>query len=119
MSDLISIKGIKGFGYHGVFDFERRDGQEFFIDIEVALNLRDASKSDDLKDSIDYGLLTTIAREEIEGEPLNLIERLAGKIADRIMQQFPQTNSVSVTVHKPSAPVSESVMDISVTINRP
>jgi dihydroneopterin aldolase len=119
MSDLISIKGIKGFGYHGVFDFERRDGQNFFVDIEIALDLQSASLSDDLSDSIDYGLLTTIAREEIEGEPVNLIERLAGKIADRIILQFPQSNSVAVTVHKPAAPVSENVADIAVTVVRP
>jgi dihydroneopterin aldolase len=119
MSDLISIKGIKGFGHHGVFDFERRDGQDFYVDIEIALNLQEASESDNLEDSIDYGLLTTIAREEIEGEPVNLIERLAGKIADRIISQFPQSNSVSVTVHKPSAPVSEDFADIAVTVVRP
>jgi dihydroneopterin aldolase len=119
MSDLISIKGIKGFGYHGVFDFERRDGQDFFVDIEVAVDLQNASKSDSLQDSIDYSLLTSIAREEIEGEPVNLIERLAGKIADRILQQFSQATSVSITVHKPSAPVSEDVTDIAVTIKRP
>ena len=118
MSDLISIKGIKGFGYHGVFDFERRDGQNFFVDIEIALDLQSASLSDDLSDSIDYGLLTTIAREQIEGEPVNLIERLAGKIADRIKLQFPQTLSISVTVHKPAAPVSEDVADIAVTVIR-
>jgi dihydroneopterin aldolase len=119
MSDLITIKGIKGFGYHGIFDFERRDGQDFYVDIEIALNLQEACKSDNLEDSIDYGLLTTIAREEIEGEPVNLIERLAGKIADRIISQFPQSNSVSVTVHKPSAPVSEDFADIAVTVVRP
>ena len=118
MSDLISIKGIKGFGYHGVFDFERRDGQNFFVDIEIVLDLQSASLSDDLRDSIDYGLLTTIAREEIEGEPVNLIERLAGKIADRIKLQFPQTLSISITVHKPAAPVSEDVADIAVTVIR-
>jgi 7,8-dihydroneopterin aldolase/epimerase/oxygenase len=119
MSDLISIKGIKGFGYHGLFDFEKRDGQDFFVDIEISLNLQEASKSDSLQDSIDYGLVTSIAREEIEGEPVNLIERLAGKIADRILLQFTQAISVSVTVHKPSAPVSEVVTDIAVTIIRP
>jgi dihydroneopterin aldolase len=119
MSDLISIKGIKGFGYHGVFDFERRDGQDFYVDLQVQLNLHEASKSDRLQDSIDYGLLTSIAREEIEGEPVNLIERLAGKIADRILLQFSQAISISVTVHKPSAPVSEDVTDIAVTIIRP
>ena len=119
MSDLISIKGIKGFGYHGVFDFEKRDGQDFYVDIEISLNLQEASKSDSLQDSIDYGLVTSIAREEIEGEPVNLIERLAGNIADRILLQFTQAFSVSVTVHKPSAPVSEDVTDIAVTIIRP
>ncbi len=119
MSDLISIKGIKGFGYHGVFDFEKRDGQDFFVDIEVAVDLQNAGKSDSLQDSIDYSLLTSIAREEIEGEPVNLIERLAGKIADRILQQFSQATTVSITVHKPSAPVREDVTDISVTIKRP
>jgi dihydroneopterin aldolase len=50
---------------------------------------------------------------------VNLIERLAGKIADRILQQFPQAQSLSITVHKPSAPVSEDVTDIAVTITRP
>lgn len=119
MADLIRIAGIKGFGYHGVFDFEKRDGQDFFVDIEVAVDLQNASKSDSLQDSIDYSLLTSIAREEIEGEPVNLIERLAGKIADRILQQFSQATTVSITVHKPSAPVSEDVTDISVTIKRP
>lgn len=119
MSDLITVKGIKSFGYHGVFDFERRDGQDFYVDIEISLNLQNASMSDNLEDSIDYGLLTAIAREEIEGEPVNLIERLAGKIADRIIAQFPQSNSVSVTVHKPAAPVSESIADIAVTVTRP
>lgn len=119
MSDLISIRGIKGFGYHGVFDFERRDGQDFYIDIELSVDLKIASKSDDLQDSIDYGLLTAIAREEIEGEPVNLIERLASKIADRICEQFPQIISLDITVHKPLAPVKEDVTDISVTIRRP
>lgn len=119
MSDLISIKGIKGFGYHGVFDFERRDGQDFFVDIELSADLQSASKSDDLQDSIDYGQLTAIAHEEIEGEPVNLIERLAGKIADRILKEFPQATSLVITVHKPLAPVKEEVTDISVTIRRP
>lgn len=119
MSDLISIKGIKAFGYHGIFDFERRDGQDFFVDIELSVDLQKASKSDDLQDSIDYGLLTAIAHEEIEGDSVNLIERVAGKIADRILKEFPQAHSVAITVHKPSAPVSESVTDIAVTVHRP
>lgn len=118
MSDFINIKGVTAIGHHGVFDFEKRDGQEFTIDLEITMDLTAASKSDRLEDSIDYSLFTTIAREAIEGEPFDLIERLAGFIADRIKSEFPSIESVSVTVHKPYAPVKEKVTDISVTITR-
>jgi dihydroneopterin aldolase len=119
MSDKISIKGIKGFGYHGVFDFEKRDGQYFFVDLDIEIDLTAASNSDLLSDSVDYSLLTAIAKEAIEKLQFDLIERLAGFIGDTIRENFPAVQSISVTVHKPSAPVSESVTDISVTITRP
>ena len=118
MSDRINITGITAVGYHGVFDFEKRDGQEFSVDLEISLDLTAASKSDLLEDSIDYSLFTTIARESIEGTPFDLIERLAGAIADRIKDDFPTVKKVAVTVHKPHAPVKERVTDISVTIVR-
>jgi dihydroneopterin aldolase len=119
MSDKITIKGIKGFGYHGVFDFEKRDGQNFFVDLDIDIDLSAASKSDLLSDSVDYGLLTAIAKEAIEKLQFDLIERLAGFIADTICENFSAITAISVTVHKPSAPVSETVTDISVTICRP
>lgn len=118
MKDKISIKGIKGFGYHGVFDFEKRDGQEFFVDLEIEADLTGPSLSDNLTDSIDYSLLTAIAKEAIEKLQFDLIERLAGFIADTIKENFPAINQIAVTVHKPSAPVHESVTDIAVTIVR-
>lgn len=118
MSDEISIKGIKGFGYHGVFDFEKRDGQNFFVDLDLELDLSAASKSDDLRDSVDYSKLTSIALRAIEDQNFDLIERLAGFIADAIKGEFPVVQKIAVTVHKPSAPVQESVTDISVTITR-
>ena len=118
MNDLITITGIKAFGYHGVFDFEKRDGQEFFVDLEIKIDLQEASKSDQLSDSIDYSLLTAIAKNAIEKLQFDLIERLAGFIADTVKENFPRVQSIAVTVHKPSAPVSESVADIAVTIIR-
>ena len=118
MSDLISIKGIKGFGFHGVFDFEKRDGQNFSVDIEVEIDLTKASKSDQLKDTVDYGIFTSIALSHITGVPVNLIEHLAGNIAEQIKATSPPIIWVSVTVHKPQAPVSEEVSDIAVTIRR-
>ena len=118
MSDAIRITGIKGFGRHGLFDFEKSQGQEFFVDIELNVDLQAASRSDALSDTVDYGAIASIAREEIEGTSVDLIERLAGIIADRIKAEFQLVKGISVTVHKPHAPVKESFTDISVTVTR-
>jgi dihydroneopterin aldolase len=118
MSDQIKLTGIWGFGYHGVFDHEAKNGQDFYVDLEILLDLSAASKSDDLNDTIDYGSLADLVVEEITGERVELIERLAGRIADRAKKQFVEIEKISVTVHKPKAPVSAQVADISVTITR-
>ena len=118
MSDLITLKGIWGFGYHGVFDHEAKNGQDFFVDLEIHLDLSKASLSDDLTDTIDYGSLADVVVQEITGERVQLIERLAGRIADRIMKDHPEISNIAVTVHKPKAPISAQASDISVTITR-
>lgn len=118
MSDLIKLTGIWGFGYHGVFDHEAKNGQDFYVDLEITLDLSAASKSDDLKDTVDYGSLADLVVEEITGERVELIERLAGRIADRAKNEFAEIQKIAVTVHKPKAPVSAQVADISVTITR-
>jgi 7,8-dihydroneopterin aldolase/epimerase/oxygenase len=118
MSDLIKLTGIWGFGYHGVFDHEAKNGQDFYVDLEISSDLSAASQSDDLKDTVDYGSLADLVVEEITGERVQLIERLAGRIADRIKSEFPEIQKIAVTVHKPKAPVSAQVADISVTITR-
>ena len=118
MSDLVKLTGIWGFGYHGVFDHEAKNGQDFYVDLEISLDLSAASKSDDLNDTIDYDSLADLVVEEITGERVELIERLAGRIADRIKSKFNEIHKIAVTVHKPKAPVSAQVADISVTITR-
>ena len=118
MSDLITLQGIHGFGYHGVFEHEAKNGQDFYVDLEIHLDLSQASISDDLKETIDYGSLADLVVSEITGERVQLIERLAGRIADRIKDLYPQVINIAVTVHKPSAPITAQTTDISVTITR-
>jgi 7,8-dihydroneopterin aldolase/epimerase/oxygenase len=118
MADLIRISGIKAFGYHGVFETERANGQDFFVDIELEVDLTRASVSDEVKDTINYAEVTDIVVEEITTNPVSLIEKLAGRIAERIKATFAQAARVTVTVHKPQAPVTAEVKDISVTISR-
>jgi dihydroneopterin aldolase len=118
MSDAINLKGIQGFGYHGVFEDEAKHGQNFFVDLEIHLDLSKASVTDNLEDTIDYGALADLVVEEITGERVQLIERLAGRIADRIKAGHPRISKIAVTVHKPQAPISAQASDISVTITR-
>jgi len=118
VSDQITVTGIKAFGYHGVLPHEAIEGQEFTVDLVVTLDLRAASLSDDLTQTINYADLAQIAHDNIVGERVQLIERLAGRIAEEISSAYSQITSVSVTVHKPHAPVTVDFQDISVTITR-
>jgi dihydroneopterin aldolase len=112
------VTGIKAFGYHGVLPHEATEGQEFIVDLLITLDLRAVSLSDDLQDTINYADLAQIAYDNIVGERVQLIERLAGRIAEEISSAYSQITSVSVTVHKPHAPVTVNFEDISVTITR-
>ena len=118
MSDQISILGIKAIGYHGVLPHEAVEGQEFIVDLLITLDLQAASRSDDLADTVNYAELAQIVHENIVGERVQLIERLAGRIADEIKVAYQQITAVSVTVHKPHAPVTLDFNDISVIISR-
>ena len=118
MSDQIRVNGIKAIGYHGVLPHEAIEGQEFSVDLLVTLDLRAVSLSDDLTQTINYADLAQIAHDNIVGDRVQLIERLAGRIAEEISSAYSQITSVSVTVHKPHAPVTLDFEDISVTITR-
>jgi dihydroneopterin aldolase len=118
MNDSIRINGIKGFGYHGVFAEETKNGQEFLVDVELILDLEKASKSDDLSDTVDYGAICDLVVAAITGPPFKLIEKLAGVIADEILATVGLVEIALVTVHKPSAPVNAVTSDINVMVIR-
>ena len=85
MTDRIELRGLTVRGNHGVFDHERRDGQDFVIDITVWIDLAAAAVSDDLSDTFDYGVLAQRAAAVVAGPPRNLIETVAAEIADDVM----------------------------------
>lgn len=115
--DVITIRGISATGFHGVFDHERREGQTFVVDVKVATSFRVSAASDDVSDTLDYGLMSQAVVEEIQGGPYNLIEKLASVIVDRLMRDFAPL-AVQVTVHKPQAPISVPFGDVAVTMSR-
>ena len=118
MSDQIVLTGIHGFGYHGLFEQERKDGQDFFVDLTLSVDLTAASQSDAIADTVNYAEITDLVVEEITSNPVNLIEKLAGRIAERVLNQHLKVKSVTVTVHKPQAPVAAQLKDIAVVVTR-
>ena len=118
MSDQIVLTGIHGFGYHGLFEQERKDGQDFFVDLILAVDLKAASQSDAITDTVNYAEITDLVVEEITSNPVNLIEKLAARIAERVLSQHVKVISVTVTVHKPQAPVAAQLKDIAVVVTR-
>ena len=115
--DRIRLAGVRGRGFHGVFDHERREGQEFVVDVELAVDLAPAGDSDELADTVNYGEIGAAALARIEGEPHDLIERLAELVAQDALTH-PWVDEVTVTVHKPQAPVGVPFGDVTVSVTR-
>lgn len=113
--DVISLKGISATGHHGVYEFERREGQTFVVDVDC--HVRRPSHVDDITTTVHYGDLAAAIAADIEGEPLDLIESLAERIARTCLAQ-PIVEEVRVTVHKPQAPMPVPVAGVSVTVIR-
>jgi dihydroneopterin aldolase len=115
--DRLSITGIEAIGHHGVFDFERRDGQPFVVDLVLGVDTRRAAASDDLADTVDYGTLTLRVREALETEPVDLVEKLAQRVADVCLTDE-RVGWAEVTLHKPRAPIDATFADVALTIHR-
>ncbi len=116
-ADRIEIRGLRAFGYHGVLGSERRNGQTFVVDVVLELDLSAAAESDDLERTVDYGTLTSALAAVVEGEPVDLIETLAQRLAD-VCLAAALVEAVEVVVRKPEAPVEASVDDVGVRIRR-
>jgi dihydroneopterin aldolase len=117
MTDRITLTGLRVTGRHGVFEHERRDGQDFLVDITVWIDLDRAAETDELSDTVDYGELAERAAAIVAGPPRNLIETVAAEIAEDVMRDA-RAHAVEVTVHKPSAPIPLSFTDVAVTARR-
>lgn len=117
MSDRITLRGLRVFGRHGVLEHERSQGQEFVVDIVAWLDLRPAAESDELDHTLHYGALAQLAADIVAGEPYELIESVAGRIAEDVLRNW-ALRAVEVTLHKPAAPIPLNFEDVAVTVHR-
>ena len=116
-ADEITLTGLRVFGRHGVYDDERRVGQDFVVDVTLRLDTRRAAATDDVADTVHYGELAERIAAIVGGDPVDLLETLAARIADEVLTAD-LVRSVRVTVHKPDAPIPLAFDDVAVTIER-
>jgi len=115
--DQVRLLGVSATGYHGVYEHERREGQTFVADVVVHLDTRRAAARDDLAHTVDYGTLAERVSAVLSGEPADLVETVAERIAATALA-FPAVQAVDVAVHKPQAPLTVPFADVVVAIHR-
>ncbi len=117
MSDRIALTGLRARGRHGVYAFERAEGQDFVVDVVLELDLAPAAASDDVTDTVHYGELAGRLVTVVGGEPVNLIETLADRLVEVCLADA-RVAAATVTVHKPQAPIPHEFADVAVTLRR-
>lgn len=123
MGDRITLTGLRARGFHGVFGFEHQEGQDFIVDVVLKVRTRKAARTDDVADTVDYGSVARLVHARVTGEPCDLIETLADRIATDLLG-MQRVRAVKVTVHKPSAPLTHAdgspmeFSDVAVTVSR-
>ena len=118
LADVIAVKGMQFFGYHGVYEEEQRLGQRFVVNVWLYLDLKRAGMTRNVDDTVDYGLAYQVVRRIVEGEPIPLIESLAEEISTQLLGAFARLLGVEVEVEKPGAPMAGVFDTVSVRIQR-
>jgi 7,8-dihydroneopterin aldolase/epimerase/oxygenase len=118
MSDRIFVAGLVLHAYHGVGDDEGRIGQQFLVDLVIERELAAAARSDKLADTISYADLIAVTSEAFRSRRYRLVEAAAGSVAEALLAAFASIDRITVTVHKPHAPIAAVFADVGVTLVR-
>ncbi|WP_020185343.1 dihydroneopterin aldolase [Methylopila sp. 73B] len=118
MSDRIFLRGVQLHARHGVFEEERRLGQRFIVDVDYWVDMSAYAAADDFRGAVSYNDVYLTLMEIAGGEPVNLIETLAERIAAALLSRFAPIEVVRVQVHKPSAPIAGVFGDVGVDVTR-
>ena len=118
MSDAIFVNGLVLHAYHGVMPHEAKVGQPFRLDLELDIDLGEASRTDKLKSTVSYEMLVKTASEAFCTKRYRLVEAAAAAVAGAVLDAYPRVRSVRVTVRKPHAPIAATFDDVGVIITR-
>ncbi|ADC49731.1 dihydroneopterin aldolase [Alkalihalophilus pseudofirmus OF4] len=116
--DKIYMDGLEFYGYHGVFKEENKLGQRFYVDLTLDLDLKKASASDNIDETINYGEVYKKVEEIVEGEPYKLVETVAEKIAADLLGSYQRLERCTVKLIKPDPPIPGHYKSVAVEITR-
>ena len=116
--DWITLRGMRFAGRHGALPGEQDAPQPFEVDVSLRLDLARAAASDDLADTVDYGAIFVLARAVVEDRSFNLLEAMAGAIADQVLAADRRVEEVEVAVRKPQAPLPGAFETVEVRLRR-
>lgn len=116
--DFIKVTNMKVFAYHGVLAEEKKNGQDFYLNAKVYVDMRLAGLTDKLEDTINYDQVCIFLAEVFAEKPFDTIEAAAEYTVQEIMVNFPTIQAMELEVRKPHAPLTYVPEDISVTIYR-
>jgi 7,8-dihydroneopterin aldolase/epimerase/oxygenase len=117
VDDRIEVRGLRIEGVHGVLEEEQRHAQPFEVDLDLYLDLAPAASSDALEATADYGVAVEAAVAVITGPPRQLLESLAGAIAELVLADR-RVDAVTVSVRKLRPPVPNPVASTGVRVHR-
>ncbi|BFH65874.1 dihydroneopterin aldolase [Paenibacillus azoreducens] len=118
MMDKMKLHHMEYYGYHGVFEEERKLGQRFYIDLELELDLRAAGQKDDLSQTVNYAEVHENVKKVVETESFRLIEALAERIASLLLDTYTSIDALTVKVTKPHPPFDIHFQGVTVELHR-
>ncbi len=116
--DTVFLEGIELFGYIGVLEDEKRNGQTFYIDVELGVDLRNAGRSDILAHTVNYAEVFSLAEQLMDEARCDLIESYAEQLSEEIFSYFDLVQTTAITVRKPEAPIDGVFRAAGITIRR-
>lgn len=118
MKDCIKIRKLKIFAYHGCMEEEKKNGQDFYVDVNMYTDITNPGYSDELDDTVNYALVCSKIKEFITKNRFDLIEAVAVQCSDYILKTFPKIKKIDFTIYKPEAPIEEPFETVAVSVTR-
>ena len=116
--DKIYINDLKVFAYHGVNPEEKEDGQNFYIDLEISLDISKACKTDDLNDTVSYAKIIKTVIRVMTAEKYDLLEHTAQVVVDAIFAEYEKVEKIKIKLKKPEAPIKADFGYVAVELER-